>query len=130
MTADRGDLIHSLADYHVYFCAADYGFADARRKVPLRILLSLYNTESSELSQWHIPETHYLESWGDARAYDGTTTIMQPLINPLYAGKSAYELLSIFFRQPTQSGYDILRDYWKDKLAEDFESSWRKAVHD
>ncbi|HEX8335331.1 MAG TPA: 4Fe-4S dicluster domain-containing protein, partial [Pyrinomonadaceae bacterium] len=55
---------------------------------------------------------HYLETWGDARAYDGTVTIQQPLITPLYNGKSAYELLAAFTDNPDRRGYDIVRQYW------------------
>jgi anaerobic selenocysteine-containing dehydrogenase len=62
--------------------------------VKLRVHLGLYEDETAELCHWHIPEAHYLETWSDARAFDGTVTIMQPLIAPLYGGKSAHELLA------------------------------------
>ncbi len=82
------------------------------KKVRLAVHLSQYDDETSELCHWHIPETHYLETWGDARAYDGTVTIQQPLITPLYNGKSAYELLAAFTDNPDRRGYDIVRQYW------------------
>jgi anaerobic selenocysteine-containing dehydrogenase len=62
--------------------------------VKLGVHLGLYEDETAELCHWHIPEAHYLETWSDARAFDGTVTIMQPLIAPLYGGKSAHELLA------------------------------------
>ena len=65
-------------------------------KVKLRAHLNLYNNETSEICHWHIPAAHYLESWGDARSYDGTVTIVQPLIAPLYEGKTAHEMLALF----------------------------------
>lgn len=74
-------------------------------RVPLRIRLGLYDDETSALCHWHIPEAHYLEAWGDTRAFDGTTSIVQPLIAPLYAGKSSYELLATLAGQPDRSGY-------------------------
>src|ERR671929_2216733 len=72
-------------------------------KVKLRAHLSLYNNETSDICHWHIPAAHYLESWSDTRAYDGTVSIVQPLIAPLYNGKSAHELLAAFSNQPERS---------------------------
>ena len=65
----------------------------ARRRWRSRVHLGLYEDETSALCQWHLPEAHFLEAWSDARAYDGTATIVQPLIEPLYGGKSAHEVL-------------------------------------
>src|SRR5207237_3466595 len=81
-------------------------------KVKLRAHLSLYNNETSEICHWHIPMAHYLESWGDARSYDGTATIVQPLIAPLYEGKTAYEMLALFSDNYDQKPYDVVRNYW------------------
>ncbi len=86
---------------------------DRLAKVPLRVHLSLYEDETSELSHWHIPEAHFLEAWSDTRAFDGTATIMQPLIAPLYNGKSAHELLAAFTDRPDRNGYDIVREFWQ-----------------
>ena len=68
-------------------------------KVKLRAHLHLYNNETSEICHWHINAAHYLESWGDARAYDGTASIVQPLIAPLYEGRTAYEVLALVLGQ-------------------------------
>src|SRR5204862_226918 len=74
---------------------------------------------------------HYLEAWGDTRAYDGTASIVQPLIAPLYNGKSAYELLSLLAGQAEATGYEIIQGYWKTQQSGgDFDSFWRKSVHD
>ena len=81
-------------------------------KVKLRAHLNLYNNETSEICHWHINAAHYLESWGDARAYDGTASIVQPLIAPLYEGKTAYEVLALFSDNYDQKPYDIVRNYW------------------
>ena len=80
----------------VYDAPADLGFEEALQQVSRRIHLGLYENETSEFCHWNIPEAHYLESWGDARAYDGTVSLVQPLIEPLYDGKSALEVLSVF----------------------------------
>jgi MoCo/4Fe-4S cofactor protein with predicted Tat translocation signal len=82
-------------------------------RIPFTAHLSLYEDETSELCRWHIPETHFLEAWSDARGFDGTVTIMQPLIEPLYAGKSAHEIIGAFSENPQRSGYDILREFWR-----------------
>ncbi|MBC7933022.1 MAG: TAT-variant-translocated molybdopterin oxidoreductase, partial [Rubrivivax sp.] len=97
----------------VYTSPADLKLDETRMKrVGFTVHLGLYDDETSELCQWHIPETHYLEAWSDTRAYDGTITITQPLINPLYNGKSAHELLAAFTEQPDRTGYEIVRGYW------------------
>ena len=93
--------------------------------------MSLYNNETSELCDWHIPEAHYLESWGDARAYDGTVSIIQPLIAPLYDGKSAHELLAVLSGEAGSSAHDIVHDYWKkQKPRNDFEVFWNTTLRD
>ena len=86
---------------------------DRMFKTKLRVHLSLYRDETSELCHWNIPETHYLEAWSDARSYDGTVTIVQPLIEPLYQNKSAHELLAVFTAKYDQKPYEIIREYWR-----------------
>jgi len=81
-------------------------------KVKLRAHLNLYNNETSEICHWHINAAHYLESWGDARAYDGTASIVQPLIAPLYEGRTAYEVLALFSDDYDRKPYEIVRNYW------------------
>jgi MoCo/4Fe-4S cofactor protein with predicted Tat translocation signal len=97
----------------VFTTPADLKLDETRmKKIPLTVHLSLYDDETSELSHWHIPETHFLEAWSDTRAYDGTVSIVQPLISPLYNGKSAHELLAAFTDRPDRRGYDIVRQFW------------------
>jgi len=115
----------------VFTAPADLPFAQALGRVALRVHLGLYDDETSALCHWHIPEAHYLESWGDARAYDGTVTILQPLIAPLYNGKTAHEVLAALFGQTDRSAYDIVRDSWRrQRPGGDFERFWRRALHD
>ena len=82
-------------------------------KVPLRVHHGLYKDETGELCYWHIPATHYLESWSDTRSFDGTASIVQPLIEPLFESKSEHELLAVFSDQYDRKAYDIIRDYWR-----------------
>ena len=62
---------------------------------------------------WHINAAHYLESWGDARAYDGAASIVQPLIAPLYEGKTAHEILALFSDNYDRKPYEMVREYWR-----------------
>ena len=62
--------------------------------------LGLYRDETAELCQWHVPEAHFLETWSDVRSFDGTVSICQPLIAPLYGGRSAHELFAALTPRP------------------------------
>jgi molybdopterin-containing oxidoreductase family iron-sulfur binding subunit len=112
MGAGQVDLLVIVGGNPVYDAPADLKFAERMSKVKTRVHLSLFHDETSELCHWHIPESHYLETWSDTRAYDGTVTIIQPLIAPLHDSKSAHELLAALSGQPQQSSYEIVRDYW------------------
>jgi len=114
----------------VFNAPADLNFARGLERVAFRAHLSHYYDETSALSQWHVPRTHYLEEWSDARGHDGTVSIVQPLIAPLYAGHSGHELLGVMSGDSNEA-YEIVRGYWKSKLPGlDFEKSWRKALND
>src|SRR5262245_22518558 len=113
MNAGRVDVLLILGGNPVYTAPADLGFADAMSRVMLRVQLSLYDDETTALCQWHVPEAHFLEGWSDARAYDGTASIVQPLIAPLYGGRTAHEFLAAMSDRPERTGYDIVRDYWR-----------------
>jgi len=113
-----------------YDAPADLKFAEALERAPMRVHLGTHETETSERCHWHVPQAHSLESWSDARAADGTITILQPLIAPLYGGKTAHELLAALSPRPEQSSHDIVRDHWKTRLPVDFEKAWNRALHD
>ncbi len=125
------DLLLILGGNPVYNAPVELGFRDRLKKATLRVHLSLHEDETSELCHWHLPLTHYLEAWSDCRAHDGTATIMQPLIAPLYGGKSVHEVLTMLTDQPERPGYEIVKSYWNSRhTGADFEAWWRKAVHD
>ncbi len=131
LAAGRVQTLLILGGNPVYQAPADLGFGEALQRAELRIHLSLYEDETSQLCHWHLPEAHPLEAWSDARAFDGTVTLLQPLIEPLYAGRSALEVVSIFAGRPSQTGEEILREYWRGAAgAADFERWWRSALHD
>ncbi len=112
MDAGQVDLLVIAGGNPVYDAPADLKFAERMSKVKTRVHLSLFHDETSELCHWHIPESHYLETWSDTRAYDGTVTIIQPLIAPLYESRSAHELMAALSGRPQQSDYEIVRAYW------------------
>jgi molybdopterin-containing oxidoreductase family iron-sulfur binding subunit len=133
INAGKVDLLIILGGNPVYDAPADLNFADALKsnKVQLRVHYGLYQDETAELCQWHVNATHELESWGDARAYDGTVSIIQPLIAPLYSAKSPIEFVATLSSQADASGYDLVRAYWqKQHTGADFEQFWRKSLHD
>jgi molybdopterin-containing oxidoreductase family iron-sulfur binding subunit len=133
MRAAKVDVLIILGGNPAYDAPADVGFAEALKSpsVPFRVHLGLYQDETAELCQWHVNEAHYLEAWGDARAYDGTASIVQPLIAPLYNGKSACELVSMLSGQSDTGGHEIVQAYWKKQhTGADFDTFWRKSLHD
>ena len=131
MNAGKVDVLVVLGGNPVYDAPVDFGFADAMNKVPLRIQYSMYKDETYDHVHWHVNGTHYLEEWGDCRAFDGTCTITQPLIAPLYNAKSPYEFIFALIGSSETSGYDIVHKYWQDQMkGGDFDTAWRKAVHD
>jgi Fe-S-cluster-containing dehydrogenase component len=130
MNAGRVEVLLMLGVNPVYTAPADLSFAAALEKVPLRVHHNLYEDETSAYCHWHIPAAHELETWGDARSFDGTVSIIQPLIEPLYEGRSAHEMLALLANQPDASSYDIVRQHWQRLLPGDFEGAWRKALLD
>jgi MoCo/4Fe-4S cofactor protein with predicted Tat translocation signal len=114
-----------------YSAPADVPFAQALAKVPLSIHHGLYADESAEKCVWHLPAAHWLEAWGDAVSCDGTCSIQQPLIEPLYGGLSVHEILATFLAQPTASSYDHVRATWQHQHpTPTFETLWRTTIHD
>ena len=131
MNAGKVDLLIILGSNPVYDAPADFDFVKAMDKVPLRVQYGLYQDETFDHVHWHVNGTHYLEQWGDCRAFDGTCTITQPLVAPLYNAKSPYEFIFSLVGSSETAGYDIVRKYWQGQMAGgDFDAAWRKAVHD
>jgi molybdopterin-containing oxidoreductase family iron-sulfur binding subunit len=131
MRAGSVDTLVMLGGNPVYNAPADLRFSDALNRVAYRVHLSLYDDETSRLCHWHIPQTHEFEAWSDARAFDGSLSILQPLIMPLYGGKSPHELMQALIAPSSDGSYEIVREYWrKFSQGDDFEPAWRRAVHD
>src|SRR6267142_1195731 len=128
------DLLVILGGNPVYDAPRDWAFSEFEqklKKVHTVVHLSSHYNETSEFSLWHIPETHFLETWGDARAFDGTYSVIQPLIAPLYQSHSAFEVLAAFTDKPGVKSYDMVREHLKTVLgAGDAEKNWRKSLND
>lgn len=130
MNAGAVELLIVLGGNPVWDAPSDLSFGQAFKRVRHRVHFGLYENETSAQSTWHLPQAHSLETWSDAKAFDGTVTILQPLIAPLYGGKSSHELLALL-QGLASSSYSLIRDYWRaNSGAADFETWWRKSVHD
>jgi molybdopterin-containing oxidoreductase family iron-sulfur binding subunit len=132
LNAGRVRLLVVLGGNPVFTAPADLKFGEAIRKAQTRVHAGLFDDETAAQCHWHVNSTHFLEEWSDARAHDGTASIVQPLIAPLYGGKSFHEIVAVFSDRPERTGYEVVREHWQAQpaLSADFEKAWRKAVHD
>ncbi|HXW55863.1 MAG TPA: TAT-variant-translocated molybdopterin oxidoreductase [Candidatus Cybelea sp.] len=129
----RVDVLVILGGNPVYDAPVDLDFRSALLKAKTRVHASLYEDETSYYCNWHVPATHYLESWGDARAYDGTIGIIQPLIAPLYDGRTFQELVAALTEDQPQSAHELVKGYWQSQRPEkgtEFEAFWDRTLLD
>ncbi len=150
MNAGRVQALLMIGEANPVFTApADWKFGEALKKVALRAHSGLFYDETAELCQWHVPSTHYLEMWSDARSLDGTVSIVQPLLQPMNGGKSPHEVVATLSDRAERNGYDVVREYWTAEAAGaasviqagapagtmaapavTFEKQWRRWLHD
>ena len=145
MDAGRVDLLVTIGVNPVYDAPVDLRFGERMAKVRLRVFMGLHEDETARLSQWVIPETHFLEAWSDTRAFDGTVSVVQPLIAPLYECHSPHELLAVLGGRIDGKAYDLVREFWQkqrgtgafgpmtrpDGTADaSFDALWRRTIHD
>ena len=144
MQAGRVETLFLLGVNPVFTAPVDLNFVEALDKVGNRIHLGLYEDETAERCHWHIPEAHFLETWGDVRAFDGTASLIQPLIAPLYDGHTAIEMLSALNGAPGRTTMEIVKEYWTNAFATNgtsyraqdgqafanADTFWRHALHD
>ncbi|HEY6560848.1 MAG TPA: TAT-variant-translocated molybdopterin oxidoreductase [Polyangiaceae bacterium] len=128
MNGGAVDTLILLGGNPVYSAPVDVPFTEALGKVKTSVHLALYEDETSQRSSWHVPVSHYLEAWGDVRAWDGTVSIVQPLIAPLHGTRSTIEALAELFGDTQTKGLNIVRRTHEGALKD--ERAWRKAVHD
>ncbi|HTC76697.1 MAG TPA: TAT-variant-translocated molybdopterin oxidoreductase [Edaphobacter sp.] len=114
----------------IYSAPSDLHFQDAFAKIPVTVHLGSHVDETGSIATWHVNKVHYLESWSDARAYDGTISIIQPMIDPLYGGKSAFDVFQTLLENSQISAYSVVASNAKTYIKGDFAAGWRKALHD
>ena len=114
----------------VYDRPGEIDFETALQRVETSIHVGAYFDETAKLSTWHIPRSHFLEAWGDGRAYDGTLSVIQPLIAPIFDTKSEIEVIHTFTTGLDVAGYDLVRETWGAVIQGDFEAQWNRVIHD
>jgi Fe-S-cluster-containing dehydrogenase component len=133
LNAGKVDFLLILGVNPVYSAPADLNFGAAILKAKTRVYAGLLSDETGRLCNWQAPASHYLESWSDGRAYDGTVSITQPLIAPLYENRSIHEVLSLLTVDTGKSSHDLVHDYWASQRPEKgaaFEAFWQTSLHD
>ncbi|MGE0760322.1 MAG: hypothetical protein AB7O38_25130, partial [Pirellulaceae bacterium] len=128
MQAGDVEMLMILGANPVFTSPADIPFAEAMNRVPFSAHLGLYEDETAALCDWHLPGLHFLESWSDVRAFEGTASLIQPLIAPLYDGWSEHTLVALLAGASDTSPYELVREYWFFFLSGDFESQWEESL--
>jgi MoCo/4Fe-4S cofactor protein with predicted Tat translocation signal len=129
MRAGDVDLLVVIGANPAHTAPGGLGFADALGRVGTTVHMGSTLDETGALATWHVPQTHGLETWGDARAFDGSVTITQPLFSPFYGGKSELELLEAMLGDGDATSYDIIRDGWRDRVEGDFAAFWQRSLY-
>ena len=131
INGDKIETLVMIGGNPVYNAPADLNFKEVLQKVPHTVHLNEYFDETSGSAEWHIPQTHFLEEWGDTQASDGTLGVIQPMIAPLFGGKSPLELIHFLAAGTQSTGYELVRETWRSILpVTNFEQNWRRVLHD
>ena len=127
---DKVDAIVILGGNPVYAAPTTLHFADRLNNARFRVHVGLYADETAARCHWHVNAAHFLESWGDLRAFDGSVSLQQPLIAPLYNGVTSCEILGLINGEPERSAYELVRSHWRSAATGDFDAWWRTTLHD
>lgn len=133
MAAGKVDALFILGANPAYTSPADIDFVAALKKVAVKVHMGSHVDETAVYCDYHFNEAHNLESWGDGRAFDGTASVSQPLIAPLFAGKSISELLaSLTNNAPAVTAQEIVKSYWQSQAKDsaDFAIWWQHVLQD
>jgi MoCo/4Fe-4S cofactor protein with predicted Tat translocation signal len=136
LNAGKVDWLVMLDTNPMYNAPADLDFPSAFNKAKVTAHLGSHIDETGQISHWHLNSAHYLESWTDCRAYDGTVSIVQPMIAPLYNGHTAHDVLQPLLNEPMLGAYAAVRETWlpviqkNETVPGDQEMAWRKVLHD
>ncbi len=129
LRAGQVDLLVILGANPVHTAPGGLGFAEAMGRAGLSVHLGDRVDETASLADWHLPSTHALEAWGDARAFDGSISLQQPLFSPFYGGRSELEVIEALLGRPERSGYQVIREAWQARATGDFEAFWRQSLY-
>lgn len=124
------DTVVLIGTNPVYNSFSDLDFEQALDQVDTTIHLGLHNDETGSRCSWHVNRAHFLETWNDGRSWEGALSVVQPLIQPLFDGKSEIELLAAIVRGEDHKGIDLVRNSWQDVLTGDFDTQWDTVLHD
>jgi molybdopterin-containing oxidoreductase family iron-sulfur binding subunit len=131
LDSGAADSVIILGGNPVYDVPPDIELQDRLAKAKFSVHLSAYTDETSRACEWHVPEAHFLETWSDTRAFDGTISLVQPLIEPLFGGRSKHQILAALLNDTTAADYDLVRRHWQERGGwDDFEKRWRRSLHD
>jgi Fe-S-cluster-containing dehydrogenase component len=130
--AGRAETLIMIGVNPVYDAPGDLAFGDIMAAVPFTTHLGLYRDETAARATWHVPLSHPLESWSDIRAFEGSASVIQPLIRPLYDTRTSHEVLALLGGAVAASPFDLVRDYWRGARgsAGDFDDFWRQSLQD
>lgn len=130
ITAGGVDTLIVLDCNPVYASTGTRDFAKLLTQVPHRIHAGLHADETANACEWHLPLSHALEMWSDARAVDGHTTIIQPVVNPLYASRSIHQIADMLLGIVDPATDSAVRKTWQDDFGAAFDDRWTRALHD
>jgi Fe-S-cluster-containing dehydrogenase component len=129
MHAGKVTALIILSANPIYNAPGDLAFAEALAKVAFSVHLGLYADETGQRATWHLPQAHPYEEWSDGSAFDGTQSIVQPAIAPLYGGRSAHELLARLTEDQARNAYAVVQQYWRQRHGgAGFDTFWKQAL--
>jgi molybdopterin-containing oxidoreductase family iron-sulfur binding subunit len=130
LTAGAVDTLITIDCNPAYSSPGLLQFNDHVAKARTRVHAGLHLDETAQLCQWHLPLSHALESWSDGRAVDGSATIIQPVIAPLYASRSIHQLLDLLLGGNDPAASAAVQTTWRSNFGTDFDERWTRALHD
>lgn len=130
VNANRVNALVILDCNPAYTAPGELEMAEALKRVRTSVHLGLQRDETGALCEWQLPLAHALESWSDARAVDGTATILQPVIAPFYDVRTVHQIFALLLGELGPAPDAAVRETWKARFGEAFEPRWKQALHD
>jgi len=126
--AGKVETLVILGGNPVYDAPVDLGFAEALKQVPTTVHFSSYLDETGRLTTWQVPRAHELESWGDHQTVQGDYAVQQPLIAPLWGGRTDAEVLGLVAGEPNWRAYNLVQATVEERGIRG-ELAWRRLLH-